>query len=87
MAVPQATSPQLLTYTNSSASAQGLGVFEAATGQSYVHESADSIHELLGCLYESAHSAEGHSAQVVLGHLTHNAREIFKLIIKFSNRS
>jgi hypothetical protein len=33
MAVPQATSPQLLTYTNSSASAQGLGVFEAATGQ------------------------------------------------------
>ena len=33
--------------------------------------------------FASAHSAEGHSAQVVLGHLTHNAREIFKLIIKY----
>lgn len=56
---------------------------EAGTGASYAYESADSIHELLGRLYESAHSAEGHSAQVVLGHLTHNAREIFKLIIKY----
>ena len=55
---------------------------EAATNMPYAHESADSIHELLGCLYESAVGTEGRSAQVVLGHLTRNACELFKLLIK-----
>ena len=44
--------------------------------------STDSIHELLGCLYESATGSEGRSAQVVLGHLTRNAKELFNLLLK-----
>jgi hypothetical protein len=55
---------------------------EAATNASYAHESVDSIHELLGCLYESAVGTEGRSAQLVLGHLTKNAKDLFKLLVR-----
>ena len=51
---------------------------------SYAHESVDSIHELLGCLYESSGGSEGRSAQVVLGHLTENAKKLFKLLLKYT---
>ena len=56
---------------------------EAATMSHCAHEATDSIHELLGCLYESAVGSEGASAQVVLGHLTTNAQKLFKLLINY----
>lgn len=36
----------------------------AGAGTSYSHESTDTVHQLLGCLYESAAGTEAHSAQV-----------------------
>jgi len=55
----------------------------AGAGTSYSHESTDTVHQLLGCLYESAAGTEAHSAQVVLGHLTSNACEVFKMLVQF----
>ena len=56
---------------------------EAATNISYTHEATDSIHELLGCLYETSVGQQGLSAQLVLGHLTSNAQKLFKLLINY----
>ena len=56
---------------------------ETATNISYTHEATDSIHELLGCLYETSVGQEGRSAQLVLGHLTENAQKLFKLLINY----
>ena len=56
---------------------------EAPTGATYAHESVDTIHELLGCLYESAVGTEGRSAQIVLAALTQNARKVFKLLLTY----
>ena len=49
----------------------------------YTHEATDTIHELLGCLYESAVGTEGKSAEVVLSHLTPNAQSLFKLLVTY----
>ena len=56
---------------------------EAATMSSYTVEATDTIHELLGCLYESAVGTEGKSAQVVLSHLTPNAQKLFNFLIGY----
>ena len=56
---------------------------EAPTGLSYAHEAVDSIHELLGSLFDSAVGTEGRSAQIVLDALTSNARKVFTLLLTF----
>ena len=56
---------------------------EAPTGATYANEAMDSVHELLSCLYDSAQSTEGRSAQIVLDALTSNARKVFKLLLGF----
>lgn len=55
---------------------------EAPTGETYAHESADGIHELLGRLTEAAAGTEGRSAEVVLSALTVKAQKVFAMLVR-----